>query len=91
MNASTFRKVKYRLRRCFCPRKHLREVKDIRINQMLLMRVNAGIEHYDHLMCGGILGDALWNQYHDLMHAKIYYEREISKLKEKVRMNYNCQ
>ncbi len=55
------------------------------------MRVNAGIEHYDHLMCGGILGDALWNQYHDLMHAKIYYEREISKLKEKVRMNYNCQ
>lgn len=84
MNA-TFRKLKYRLRRLLLPRKHIREVRDIRINQLLLMRVNCGIRHYDDLMENGFLGDTLWEKYLGLISAKFYCEREIRRLKEKVR------
>lgn len=82
---ASLRKLKYRLRRFLLPRKHIREVRDIRINQLMLMRANCGIRHYNDLMKNGFLGDTLWYKYHGLISAKYYYEREIRKLKDIVR------
>lgn len=85
---SSLRKWKYRLRRFFHPRRHLREVREIRTNQLLLIRINSGIERYHDMMSYGLLGDTLWYNYRNLMAAKKYYEHENRKLKEKVRENY---
>lgn len=73
----------YKLRNFFFPRKHIKEVSEIKHFQLQLKLINKEIKLLDNMSQHGILGDALLDRWFALNNAQLFCQKKIAELKDK--------